>query len=118
MRVEGRDEAANPVFSTADADDYLILDSQGRERNGVTRLTIRDDRFPEGMAAFDVDGHKVRVEGTHVEGVAQNRQAAVVRAAAYRHFRIVVVVIDPEHPAGDGVERDYVVRPLGHVHDS
>ena len=81
-------------------------------------MLSRDFRFPEWMTALGVDGDQVRVERAHVQRVAQNRDAAIIRAAADRDFGIVVVVIDPEDAAGRGVERDHVVGPLGHVHDA
>ncbi len=116
--IEGCDESANAVFAAAHADDDFVLDGQRSHGEGVAGLAIRDIRFPEGMTALGIDGHQVRVERAHVKRVAQNRDAPIIRAAADGDFGIVAVVVDPEDAAGNGIERDHVIRPLGHVHDS
>src|SRR5262249_29569188 len=57
------------------------------------------------------------IERAHIERIARDREAAIVRATAGLVIRGRMVLINPERPARPGVERDDVVRPLRDVHD-
>ena len=117
-RVEGRNEPADPILAAADTDDDLVFDDQRGVGDRITRLAIGHFRVPQRAAGLRVDGNEMGVERAHVERVAENRQAAVVRAAADDQRRVQRVAVDPEDAAGLGVERDDVVQPLRQVHDA
>ena len=56
------------------------------------------------------------VERAHVEQLAENRHAAIVRAAACDDG-LVGVTIGPEHASGRRIQCDDIVRPLRQIHD-
>ena len=74
--------------------------------------------FQSGRPFFASMRDEMRVERAHEQRVAQHRDAAIVGAAADAGIGRRRVAVEPEHPAGLRIERDHVVRPLGHVHDA
>ena len=67
---------------------------------------------PEDLAGLGVDGEQVRVDGAHEERVAEDGQSAAHAAAARAGLRRGLVLERPEGAAGDGVERDDLIRAL------
>src|ERR1700737_2437332 len=72
--------------------------------------------LPERPARSRVERDEPRVERGEKERITENRDAAIVRAAARLMIRRGVVLIDPVHASGFGVERHDVVRTLRDVH--
>jgi len=58
------------------------------------------------------------VQRAHEQGLAENGDAAIVRAAAHDELGRVDVAIHPEGPSGGGIERDDLVGPLRQIHDA
>ena len=115
-RVVRIDEAADAVLAARDARHHLVLDDEGRGGLAVPRPVVGGLRVPHEVPRAGVDGDEVRVEGAHVEGVAQNRHAAVVAAAADAQVVGQRVVIAPVLAPGGGVDGDHVARRLGDEH--
>ena len=114
--VVGSDEAADAVLAAADADDHLVLHHERRVRDRVAGRRSGDLGLPHLPSGLRVDGNQVGVQRAHEQRLAQDRDAAVVRSAADDAIGIGRVAIDPEHAAGERVERDDIVRALGDVH--
>ena len=116
FRVEGRDEAADAELGPADADDHFVFHDERGHRDRVRQLHVGNGDVPEWMAVFRVDRDQMRVERAHEHGVAQDRDASVVGAAAdprLGHRRVPVL---PEHPTRPGIDGHDVVRTLSDVH--
>src|SRR5258708_1122221 len=92
-----------------DADDDLVLDDERRMCDGVALLGLADFLDPEGLSIFRVDGNQARVDRSHEERVAGNRDAAIHASAAGSGKRGRRVVIGPEDSARGGIECDDVV---------
>ena len=73
--------------------------------------------FQSGLPFFASMRDEVRVERAHEQRVAEDRDAAVVGAAADARVGRRRVAVLPEHPAGPRVDGHDVVGPLGDVHD-
>ena len=60
----------------------LSLTTERRMRDRVARRRVGRPRLPDLTPALRVDGNQVRVERAHEQRVAEDRDAAVVGAAA------------------------------------
>ena len=118
MRIVGGDESANAKLRATDSDDDFIFHDERLQRDGVSKFVVSDRDVPERFAVFCIDGDEMRVECAHEQGVAQDRDAAVVGAAADLLAAGIPVLVDPENPSGFRVERHDIVGPLREVHDS
>ena len=96
----------------------LSFTTSGAMADRVAVRDLGDLDVPERAAGLRVDRDEVRVERAHEQRVAEDREAAVVGAAADLDVRRDGVLVDPEDAAGLRVERDHVVRPLREVHDA
>ena len=116
FRVERRDVPANAEIAAGHADDDLVLDDDGRVRDGVflgdLLAELRGGDVPDDLARLRVDRDQMRVDRAHVERVAQNRQPAAHAAAARPRRDLRLVLERPERPAGHGVERDDLIDAL------
>ena len=115
-RVVGVDEAADAELAAGDARHDLALDDEGRGGLAVARAVVGDLAVPHQVAGARVDGHEVRVEGAHVEGVAEDGHPAVVPPAADAQVVGQGVVVAPVLAPGGGVDGDDVARRLGDEH--
>ena len=121
LPVAGSYAAMNPltaVFAAADADDHLVLHDERRQADGVSVGMLGDLHVPEETAAARIDGDEACVERAHEQRVAEDRQPAIVGAAAHLEVRRDGMLVDPEDPAGLRIHREDVVGPLGQVHDA
>ena len=69
-------------------------------RDRVRELHVADGDVPQRLAVLRVDRDEVRVERAHEERVAEDRDAAVVGAAADARLGRRRVPIQPEDAAG------------------
>src|SRR4029077_6551475 len=118
LGVIGVDEAAVGESGARHAYYHLVLDDQGRERDGGTVLGFLDLRIPEHAPGFAVECHQVGVERAHVEFVAQDGGAAVHHSAADAEDVGQSALVMPDRAAGPRVERPGVVVVAGDIHDA
>ncbi len=116
--VERLDEAADAVLAAVGADQHLAVDGDRRHRLRVAGFRVGDLRRPQHLAGLGVEREQLGVERSHVEPVAHDGDAAVVRAAAEGRDRTHLVLVVPELLAGRGVERVQVVVRGRDVHDA
>ena len=115
--VVGADHAADAVFGAAHADDHLILVDDGGHRQRVAHLGVGDLRLPDLVAGLLVEGDQRRVECGHEQVVSQDGDTAVVRPAAQRHRRQLLLEV-PQLLARLRVDREHVVVGRRRIHDA
>src|SRR5205085_1821253 len=105
LGVVGLDEAADAVFAAVRADQDFALDGGRRHRLAVAELGIRDVGLPHLVAALGVERDQLGVERREIDLVFEDRDAAIVRAAAIGRDRPERVLVVPQLLAGLGIER-------------
>ena len=68
------------------------------------------------MPVLGVHRDDMRVDGSHEQRVAQNREAAIHASAAQARLRRRTIRVDPKNAAGGGVQRHDIVGRLHRVH--
>ena len=97
----------------------MILSSKtaGAWGFGIAEFGIGDHRFPDEIAALLVERHELRIERGHIDEVAAQDDAAIVRPAAQcGHTQLVLVV--PKLLAGCGIDGEDVIVGGCHIHDA
>ena len=115
--VEGFDEAADAIFATVGPEQDFAVHGGRRHGFTVPKLGIRDGHSPYRLAGLGIERDEFGVERGQVHLVVQDRDPAVVRAAAIGRDRTHVVFVVPQFLAGSGVERVDVAERGGDVHD-
>ena len=113
-------ESANGAFAARHADDDFVFHDQRRTRRGVAAGcgVIEHLRLPQLVAGFRVHRDHMHVERVHEESRPQDGQSAVVSSAAVEGSRRIAMLVHPELPAGQRVERiNGVLRPR-EIHDA
>src|ERR1700733_12779862 len=79
--VVGLDEAANAVLTAVGADQNFAVGGGRRHRLAVTLLGIAHLMLPNDRAGLGVERDELGVEGTDIDPVLIDGDAAIVRAA-------------------------------------
>ena len=116
LGVVGVEEAADAELAAGDARHHPVLHDERRRRLAVAAPVVGHLGVPDEVAAARVDGHEVGVEGAHVEGVAEDGDAAVVAPAADAQVVGQRVLVAPVRAPGRRVHRGQVARRLGDEH--
>jgi len=116
-RVVAVDEAADAELAARDAGHHRVADDERRSRLAVALRVVGNFRVPEQGPGTRVDRHQVGVVRAHVQGLAQDRHAAVVPAAAQPDAVRQRVFVAPVRPPRRRIDRRHVARRLGDEHD-
>src|SRR5262249_22245218 len=82
LRIEGDDLATRGAIAARGADDHFVFHDQRGVGDDVAVRGVGDGRVPKLLSVLRVESDNVRVEGSHIQRVAQNGQTAVYASAA------------------------------------
>src|SRR5262249_1930454 len=117
LSVVSVEEATNARFAAADSHDDLSVDRQRRGGDRMSGRVIFDLRLPPDCAGLRVERNQVTIERADIDGVVQNRHAAIrlAKADCFNESRDVAPP-RPERSPRARVERGDDGRRLADVH--
>src|SRR5580692_2143939 len=100
--VVGRQEPADAVLAAGRPNDHLVFHHQWGMCDGIAGFRVGHLGIPQQLPVFGVDGYDVRVDGSHEQRVAENREAAVYASAAQAGLWRRTIRVDPKDSARGG----------------
>ena len=115
LRIERRHEAAHAELAARGTNHDLAASHERRERDVVRRLVVGNGLRPDLLAGPRIERDEHRFRGGVEHLVAVQRDAAV-GVVEHEHVLGTRTPISPEHLAGHGIQRHYLVVGRRHEH--
>ena len=109
-------ETANSQLPAGGPDNDFVFDDQRRQGHRIALGVVEDRDVPFLRAGRSVERDQAHVESGEEERVIENRHSAVDAPTAGNDLIGQVMLVDPKHAAGPGVQSEDVVGRLGDVH--
>src|SRR5689334_487042 len=109
------DEAAYPILSTRDAHDNLVFHRERRQRKAVAFAVIRRRNIPDQVSRLRIKSKHVRVEGSHEDFVAQNREPTIYPSATRPDITRQLALIKPQRTSRARIERKSPIIRTGRI---